>query len=373
MKKITISLFVIIFFMMFFYGISVGLYEIFPYQFLNLVKDTIFADNSRSQQDLFDKIVTHFIIDIDNESDILKKREALIHFIWKTESIPSSYPDIIEKNIFDERYSDIDNLKQIDKFTITMKHKVNSIVYLFHPKQSNDHLILYHQGHAGDFINGKQSIDYFLKNGYYVVAFSMPLLGMNEQPIIEIENLGVVKLFNHDQLQYLESENFTSISYFLTPIAYTLNYLDDHYNFKTYSMVGLSGGGWASTIYPAIDTRISKSFAVAGSLPISLRLNAQDIGDYEQLHFELYKIANYPELYIMSSYGNDREFVQIFNKYDTCCFAGTLYEHYEYEIKKVVSNLNNGKFSVILDDTHNEHKISGHTLKLVHENISLDN
>jgi len=75
----------------------------------------------------------------------------------------------------------------------------------------------------------------------------------------------------------------------------------------------------------------------------------------------------------MSSYGNDREFVQIFNKYDTCCFAGTLYEHYEYEIKKVVSNLNNGKFSVILDDTHNEHKISGHTLKLVHENISLDN
>ena len=369
MKKRAISLFIIIFFTVFFYGISVGLYEVFPYQSLNFIKDIIFVDNLHSQQNMLDIITIDSIIDIDNESDILKKRDALIHFIWKAESIPSSYPDIIEKNIFDERYSDIDNLKQIDKFTITMKHEVNSIVYFFHPEQSTDHLILYHQGHTGDFINGKQTIDYFIKNGYYVVAFSMPLLGMNEQPIIEIENLGVVKLFDHDQLQYLESESFTPISYFLTPVAYTLNYLDDHYNFKTYSMIGLSGGGWTSTIYPAIDTRISKSFAVAGSLPISLRLDEKDVGDYEQLHLELYKIANYPELYIMSSYGNDRKLVQIFNKYDPCCFAGTLYKHYEYEVKQVVSDLNNGKFTIILDDTHNEHKISDYAVRLIHENI----
>ena len=43
MKKITGSLFVIIFFMTFFYGISVGLYEIFPYEFLDSSKDVLFG------------------------------------------------------------------------------------------------------------------------------------------------------------------------------------------------------------------------------------------------------------------------------------------------------------------------------------------
>ena len=30
-------------------------------------------------------------------------------------------------------------------------------------------------------------------------------------------------------------------------------------------MIGISGGGWATTVYPAIDDRISKSFAVSAN------------------------------------------------------------------------------------------------------------
>ena len=56
------------------------------------------------------------------------------------------------------------------------------------------------------------------------------------------------------------------------------------------------------------------SLLSAGSLPLSLRNVIDDVGDYEQFHPELYSIANYFELYVLSSTGKDREFYQIFNK-----------------------------------------------------------
>ena len=250
-----------------------------------------------------------------------------------------------------------------------MSHRTNSY-HLFPFESSNNKLIIYHQGHGGDFYKGKDTIQFFLEKNYSVLAFSMPLLGMNNQPIINIENLGSIKFFDHDQFQLLESENFSPLSYFFTPINYSLNYLEINHNFKNYHMVGISGGGWTSTIYPALDTRISKSFAVSGSLPLSLRINSQDLGDYEQIQPELYKIANYSELYVMSSYGVDRSFNQIFNKYDPCCFAATLFNEYESKISNIVSKLNLGDFNVYLDETHKEHKISEYAQELILERIA---
>ena len=75
----------------------------------------------------------------------------------------------------------------------------------------------------------------------------------------------------------------------------------------------------------------------------------------------------------MSAYGDGRTRVQIFNKNDPCCFSGNGYETYEFIIKDKISQLGKGNFQILIDDTHNEHKISDHTLKLVHEIISLDN
>ena len=376
MKKILGTIIAIALIASFFYGLSVGTYKIFPYENLNSFKDEIESNEKITKN--FD--VSNFelsSIDIQKESDIRKIRDELIFYIWdappsiifSTDNSSKILPTSIEKNIVDKRFSSLDNLQKIDKITIEMKNDVNSIVYLFHAEQSNDDLIIYHQGHSGGFINGKSTINYFLKNGYSVMAFSMPLMGMNNQPIINIENLGSIKFFDHDQFQLLESKNFSPLNYFFTPINYSLNYLELNHNFKNYHMVGISGGGWTSTIYPALDTRISKSFAVSGSLPLSLRINSQDIGDYEQIQPELYKIANYSEFYIMSSYGVDRSFNQIFNKYDPCCFAGTLFNEYESKISNIVSKLNLGDFNIYLDDTHKEHKISEYAQELILEKI----
>ena len=164
----------------------------------------------------------------------------------------------------------------------------------------------------------------------------MPLFGMNNQPLAD-SDFGKLKLVSHNQFHLLENDEFSPMSYFFTPITKILNYLDEFYDFKNYTMIGISGGGWVTTIYPAIDERISTSFSVAGSLPLSLRHDTKDIGDYEQYNESFYKIANYFEIYLMSSFGGNREFYQVFILNDPCCFSGTVSDQYESQIKEILN------------------------------------
>ncbi|HCF28783.1 MAG TPA: hypothetical protein DEV81_16625, partial [Cyanobacteria bacterium UBA11049] len=84
---------------------------------------------------------------ITNPNDIKKKRNKLIQYIWKDEGFPSSrVPEFVEKNIKDDRYTGLNNLRNIDKIVTSMNYGVNSIAYHFHPVKSNNHLMIYHQG-----------------------------------------------------------------------------------------------------------------------------------------------------------------------------------------------------------------------------------
>lgn len=309
------------------------------------------------------------LIHIKNPSDIISKRNALVSYIWKDKVFPTFVPTQIEKNISDSDFTKLENLKQIDKMTIKMDYNVNSTAYLFLPANSNNQLVIYHHGHDGGFINGKKTIQFFLKNNYPVLAFSMPLTGMNSQPIVELGNEGKIKFISHNLFSHFDSDRFSSIKFFVEPVAVSLNYVQQNYEFDEYYMVGLSGGGWTTTLYSAIDPRITKSYSIAGSLPLYLRYSQADIGDYEQILPDLYRITNYLELYIMDSYGNNRAHVQIFNKYDPCCFADPAIDTYQNIIKLTLKNLGQGDFSIYIDDTHKEHKISDHALQIILERM----
>ena len=141
-------------------------------------------------------------------------------------------------DISDSSYKDFQNLKRIDRLTVEMEYGINSISYLFTPEQSNEKLILYHQGHGGDFLLGKDTIQFFLDRNFTVLAMAMPLLGMNNQPVVEIDGLGEMKLISHKKLRLLEANNFNPMKLFLEPIQINLNFLDQEYNFKRYSMIG---------------------------------------------------------------------------------------------------------------------------------------
>ena len=351
------------------YGVAVGLYEYFPYEGLNQTKKIILNESDKSiiTSTDFAKFDISSIIRIDVKEDISSKKTSLIQYIWK-DQMPTKLPTSVEENFTDENFNDVKNLKQLDKITIEMEHGVNSIAYFFIPYESNNKLIIYHHGHAGDFILEKNTITFFLNNGYSVVAFNMPLKGINSQPIIETSDFGPIKFIFHDQFPLLESPNFSPMKYFVEPIALSLNFIEQNYDYDEYYMVGISGGGWTTIIYSAIDQRISQSYSVAGSYPLYLRQEVKNLGDYEQNNPNIYRISNYLELYTMSSFGNDRKLVQLFIYNDPCCFQAELYEKFPYG--EIIQNRleilgGEGKFSVFLDNSTNQHEISDHALGLI--------
>jgi len=372
-KKPLLSLIIISFAIIFFFGVYVGLYKIFPYEVLDSSKDVLFEQKTIQNNQFFNQADVNSLIEINSESDIGQKRDFLIEYFWDAGSFQrvkdkSQLPEV-EIDISDSSYKDFQNLKRIDRLTVEMEYGINSVSYLFIPEQSNEKLILYHQGHGGDFLLGKDTIQFFLDRNFTVLAMAMPLLGMNNQPVVEIDGLGKIKLISHDQLRLLEANNFNPMKIFLDPIRINLNFIEMEYDFKQYSMIGLSGGGWTTVVYSAIDERISDSFSVAGSMPFYLRVDDRDIGDYEQTNIDLYQNVNYLELYVLSAYGDGRKHIQIFNKNDPCCFSGNGYETYEFIIKDKISQLGNGDFQVFVDDTHNEHKISDTSLEYIIKNI----
>ena len=352
------------------YGIVVGLYEYFPYEELNQVKKTIFdesTDEPNNTSTRLEKFDISSIIGIETREDLTYKKDSLIKYIWK-DQMPTELPTSIEENFIDDNFSDLKNLKQLDKITIEMEYGVNSIAYFFIPHEPNNKLIIYHHGHAGDFMLEKNTLAFFLNNGYSIVGFNMPLKGTNNQPVIETSDFGPVKFISHNQFPLLESSKFSPIKYFVEPIVLSLNYIDENYDYDDYYMVGISGGGWTTVLYSAIDERISQSYSVAGSYPMYLRHEAKNLGDYEQNNPNIYRIANYLELYIMSSFGDDRKLVQLFIYNDPCCFQAELYEKFPYG--NVIQNKleilgNEGKFSVLLDSSTNQHEISDHALSLI--------
>jgi hypothetical protein len=307
-------------------------------------------------------------IHIHTPEDIVARRDSLIKYLWKNHGFPNDkLPAKVEQNISDTHFNGIENLKQIDKLTIIMEHNVQSIIYLFRTGKPDGKLMIYHHGHVTGFDRGEDVIRFFLKNGFSVLACSMPLCGMNNKPVVSTD-FGSIQLLKHPDFQFLDSKDFSSVHYFAEPVAIALNYLDKNFKFQSYSMIGISGGGWTTVFYSALDDRIKNSYSAAGSAPIFLR--SGDRGDYEQLLPELYRIADYLDLYILDAYGTGRKFVQVFNKYDPCCFSGDKYKVYEKNIQKSMKDLGKGSFEMWFDETQDKHAISETILKRVLDDIN---
>ena len=178
----------------FIFGLLVGGYKIFPYDTLNSSLDIMKEETHGEDTQFIVQSDLDSLVKINNESDIDQKRNQLIKFFWNVGSFHrvqhiGELPEV-ETDISDSRYDNFQNLKRIDKLTVKMDYNVNSISYLFIPEESSQKLIFYHHGHDGDFLLGSNTIQFFLDRNFTVVAMTMPLIGMNNQPIVEIDGLG---------------------------------------------------------------------------------------------------------------------------------------------------------------------------------------
>jgi hypothetical protein len=313
--------------------------------------------NDRIDPELL-KVDVPALIHVRTEKDVERVRKELIAFLWKNDGSLPTRKDLEVKQI-DAPKEIGDSAASSQKFTIKLGKDFSSVVYFFQPKKPNKKLGIFHHGHTGEIWGqgGSDSTKFMLDRGYSVLAFYMPLFGENNEHKPK-------EFHHHDHLKKLASNDFEPITLFLEPVLVAINYTMDKYKFEDVTMIGLSGGGWTTTLYAAIDPRVTLSVPVAGSYPDYIRKgHNEDIGDWEQYYPALYKIANYLDLYILGATGKNRHQRQALNKYDSCCFAGLRYQTYEKHVAKAVNDIGSGKFDVFLDDTHREHMISQHVLE----------
>jgi hypothetical protein len=70
-------------------------------------------------------------------------------------------------------------------------------------------------------------------------------------------------------------------------------------------MLGLSGGGWTTTLAAALDKRIALSVPVAGSLPFDLFDPFFDSRDWEQKpQRPIYNVTSITDLYVLGGRGH---------------------------------------------------------------------
>ena len=280
-------------------------------------------------------------------ADVTSKRQALINNAWGigTGALPGTLPTSVttcSTNPFPSY-----NVGSCRTFTFTMRYSYtpnggpsgNTMTANLYTAGSPNlnRMIFLNGGHQGPPFDGlwqnfaahynmQLVIQRLLAHGVSVMAMNMPAYGDYAQHTATFSTHGV-----------------TAMQDFLEPMNETINWLQANAPFNDYNMFGLSGGGWTSDVYPAVDMRIHVSIGTAGSTPGTqfpsgayASANHGDCntsGCYGEQQGapspnNFYDLAGYSDIYIMSAYGSStvsgrpRYHRQILNTHDACCFGG---------------------------------------------------
>lgn len=336
-------------------------------------------------------------IDIETPEQIDSVRDLIRDYIWPDGENDSAKVASISKNLTPESEFSVEyetgysqakyeeefaHLKSIDKLAFQLKPGFNNITYFLHPKVRNKFNIpiIYHGGHDGIFWedaylnnsgrpNSISVIDFLLGKGFDIIAIEMPLCGENENPIQVNKGSTPYTLSQHSDIFELKKPFY----YFFEPIRKTLNFMERKYNLKKFVMIGLSGGGWTTTIYSAIDSRIAQSYEIAGSIPIPLRTNLSDIGDEEQNYKDFYDRFNYSTIYTLAAHGENKLHYQILNVEDNCCFAVDGSKYWVPFVQQKLADLGDGgNYRFYFDPFSTMHKISAVAMDSIYSHIKND-
>lgn len=312
------------------------------------------------------------LVSVRSEKTVVARRRALIDYIWRNRGFPNGIrPARVDWDVRNQPFAVPAGCSRVDRVVVRMECPVgtqtvrfDSIAYHFHPPAPTRRLAVYHAGHDASLEKGMSTVEFFLKNGYAVLAFTMPLFGENSRPVVEVPDVGPLKFVSHDYFHLLESPSFSPFRLFVEPVAVGLNHALAEHPYDEVVMAGISGGGWTTTLYAALDPRVLKSYPVAGSTPSYLK-KWRPPGDYEQWWPDLYEIADVLDLYVLGAAGKGRSQLQILNQFDNCCFMGTAYGLYVNEVQAAVGRVGKGRFDVFLDSTHREHIVSAAALEAI--------
>lgn len=322
-------------------------------------------------------VVDDRAVTVRTAEEVIARRAALIGFIWGEDGFPATALPRVHRNDTSP-VSGLENLRQVNTLVIEMEAGQTGYAHHFLPVRGNNRAVVLHHGHACTFDDDRSSMDVgfglqrtlnnLLVHGYSVVTVYMPHHVRFTTARVTADDC--VGLTHDDLFATIGVSHGSALKFFLGPTVAVLNYLASEFEYDDYSMVGLSGGGWTTAAYAAIDPRITLSVQVAGSMPLYLqRPNPQ--GDTEQTLEAFYRIAGYPDLYVLGSAGPGRRQLQILNRRDTCCFGEAQHSagltgvsfvdgarQYEREVRVALYQIGQGAFRLEIDDAAPSHMIS---------------
>lgn len=302
-------------------------------------------------------------------ADVTRVRRELIQFVWGADQLPDRLPANLRRNA-PSPVKDAPNLERVDALEIRLEAGQETVAHHFIPARKVHQLVVVHQGHGCqlDSYGVGGLIRDLLREGYGVLGLYMPRCRPDDC-------LGGCTAQHETLFATVRPAAGSPMKFFLEPITVGLNYLERRWSedgfprYTAFHMAGLSGGGWTTTVYAAIDPRIALSFPVAGTLPLYLR-SGGSVGDVEQTLPAFYRIAGYPDLYVLGSAGAGRRQVQILNRRDDCCFGVAQHQGavsyddalrtYERQVQARLGELGPGAFRLEIDETAPNHQISPH-------------
>jgi len=335
-----------------------------------------------------------------SSAGVTSKRNALRTFVWGNAGFPTG-TSVTTVGVCSASFcaanspvKGLTNLNRVDALRITSTgggQSVSTNAYHFVPTVKNNRLVIVHEGHACYLDDGptsgnpdggiQRTIKALVAAGYSVLGMTMPHL---TPPNAQLNDPGDCS-GAHDQMfaTALPAGTGNALKFFMNPVALAVNSLSTQYS--DINMLGLSGGGWTTTVYAALDPRIKKSFPVAGTVPLYLRVEPYS-HDTEQFLPAFYGanspattgLAGYKDLYLLGATGSGRSQVQVLNRHDNCCFGeaqhnagvlGVSFESavrtYESSLKTAVGQVGSGAFRTIIDEVSPVHMISDYAINQI--------
>jgi pimeloyl-ACP methyl ester carboxylesterase len=303
------------------------------------------------------------LITIRTRDDVPAKRDALIAAVFGPGGYPSARrPDRIERNIAMPELGTIESLEAIDRLDVRMDLDIVKPSFLMRPKRPNGTLVLYQHGYAGTFIQVRDKLQVLLDKGYTVLAMNLLSYDANGWAFQKnIPGVGWIYVGPHDLPSFVDN----ALRFWFEPAVAAMNYALATGGFQHVYMIGFSMGGWMTQILSAMAPQIERSYSIAGGYPLYLRSQEPNELPPPVLFGPLVRAASYLDMYVLAADRPGRRQVQIFNRYDRCCYRNKKGLLYEAAVVDAIAKIGGGYFDVDIDETHADHKISDRSMAFV--------
>ncbi len=293
-------------------------------------------------------------------SDPVRVRARLVDLVWGGDGYPATLvPETVERDVTGHPLPKLAAQVRVDRLRVVMEHKLWSTLYYLHALQPNERLVLYHHGFGEKMNTMTPLFNALLAEGYDVLAINA--LG-NAGNAIWAPATGGSKPTAH---LFFDLEPIDRpLRFHLEPIIAGLNHALAARSYRSADMIGFSMGGFMTALAAAVEPRIERSYPIAGVYPNYLRTGQEVMTNGPPYYPPLLAVANQLDLFVLGASGPNRSQLQIFNRFDRCCFNGVRGKVYEQAVREAVADTpTGGGFAVVLDESHADHRISNFAIE----------